>query len=329
MIDTSRYGNSTIKAFCEDVSARSEDVSRYSQRTQAILNFMVEHREPQMACFLALELKQPRKSVHQTLTRLAKKGIVVKTEQGFSLSKDVFVQILAKRLPSRRGRVGGVRDLLRVHDVCLVGWVDRLFDRLVDVGTLQSFELKNVGVCYRGRSPVFDGNVSLYRNGSVVFKRGCAPVPLGNVSLMSEDLGRTVDYLTSGLGQCADVFLRQFELGLDLPCSSDLFDGVSRVEIYRKRRKARVHVEFSGLEDKWRVPLSGEDKERLKNIWLEKIDRSGDLLRDARLRVSGRSVPSRMDEFLSVLRSLWTEEEFNNTMIAKALEKLHEEYVPS
>ena len=326
MKDSSNYASSSIKPFCEDVSARSEDVSSYSVRTQQILNFMVEHTEPQQACFLAIQLNQPRKCVHQTLTRLIKKGIVVKTEQGFSLSKDVFAQIYAKSRPIRRGRVREFRDLLRVHCVSLVGRVDRLFGRLVDVGTLQGFELRNIGGCYRGRSLVLDGEVRLFPNDSVSFQRHCEPVPLRNLGLMGEDLDRTVGYLTGGLGHVDSVYARGFELGLDVPCSNGLFDGVSRVEIYRKRKKARIHVQFSGLGDRLKVPLSVEDEERLKDVWLGKLDRTGEVLRDARLTVSGRSVPSQMDQFLSVLRSLWTDEEFNKMVIERAFRKLHDEY---
>jgi hypothetical protein len=186
---------------------------------------------------------------------------------------------------------------------------------------LLPFELKNIGDCYRSRSLVLDGEVRLFPNGSVNFQRHCEPVPLRNLGLMGEDLDRTVGYLTSGLAHVESVYARSFELGLDVPCSNGLFDDVSRIEIYRKRKKARIHVQFSGLGDRFKVPLSVEDEERLKNEWLGKLDRTAEVLHDARLRVSGRSVPSRMDEFLAVLKNLWTEEQWNQMMIERIREK--------
>lgn len=274
-----------------------------------------------MACFLALQLKQPRKCVWQTLNRLAKKGIVIKNNQGFSLSKSVFTRIYAKSRPTRRGRVRAVGDLLRVHSVSLVGRCERLFSRLVETSTLQPFELKNIGECYRGRSRVLDGEVRLFPNDSVSFQRHCEPVPLRNLALMGEDLGSTVDYLTGGLGKVESVHARGFELGLDVPCSNGLFDDVSRVLIYHKGKNARIHIQFSDLGDRFKVPLTVQEEEQLRDMWLGKVDRAVDVLHDVRLRVSCQSVPTHTEEFLGVLKGLWTEAEWNQMLIERIDEK--------
>jgi len=132
--------------------------------------------------------------------------------------------------------------------------VPGLFDRLLECGTLVHADLKHVPY-YRGRSLVFDADLRLFPDGAY-YTRSSEPVLLRDVMLFYEDLRRSLAYHTRGLAEPCDVHMHDFELGVDAP---DLFyEDPSRIEIYPKRGRVRIHVQLS--EEKLQLPL-GPDQE--------------------------------------------------------------------
>jgi len=255
---------------------------------------------------MAERLKQPYNSVLHTLARLEKKGLVEKPVRGFyqldhkyfSNSAN-FTPYPSVYVPSSR-RVGVFdSNVLKVHRVGLGCTVDRLFPRLLETASLVPFDLKNLGTCYHGRSRRFDANISLFPNGSVYYQRSCAPIPLHSLPLLHEDLLDSVCFFTKGLGEPSSVVLHDFELGLDCPLPDgceDLFSDVSRVEIYRKKKKARVHVQFTKDIP---LPLSPQTERELVTEWLDKTDGLVRLLQTAQAKVSKKHLPNHLEKKIS------------------------------
>jgi hypothetical protein len=83
------------------------------------------------------------------------------------------------------------------------------------------------------------------------------------------------------------VVLKDFELGLDVPCDPELFDDVSRVEIYSPKRskgkKARVHMQFSNKDIS--LPFGLHVARDLAKEWVEKMDLTVRVILDAQLKV--------------------------------------------
>ena len=303
------------------------DFSRLSFRTLQILKFLADNPGMQNARFMSEKLKQPYRSVHLTLYRLIKKGIVSRPLRGFyELNHRYLMEHHSESHPIWRWASRGVCDLLRVHRVGISGVVPKLFDSLLETGTLVERDLKDVGSVYFGRSLVLDASMRLFSN-SAFYMRSCRPVPLRNVSLMYEDYVKSIEFFTRGLKVPESVRLHDFELGLDLPCNTDLFNNVSRIEIYSPKRskgkKARIHVMFT--KD---IPLPfGLNVERvLAKEWLEKVDSTVRVLLDAESKVrASYGFRNRKEEevgVLDIVRTYLSEEEF----VRMQLERLHEEY---
>ena len=277
---------SSIKGFCVDSNTSSVDFSSMSSRTLQILKFLSDYPGMQNARFMADLLEQPYKSLQKTLSRLAKKGLVLRPLKGFyELDHGYLMEHHSQSHPIWRWASRTVCDSLRVHRVGIRGVVPRLFVSLLETGGLVERDLKNVGSVYFGKSLAFNASMLLFEN-SCYYQRSCAPVPLRNVALMYEDVRESVECFTRGLAVPESVVLKDFELGLDVPCDPKLFDDVSRVEIYSPKRskgkKARVHLQFS--KD---IPLPfGLNVERdLAKEWVEKMDLTVRVILDAQLKV--------------------------------------------
>ena len=329
-------GNKAIKGFCVDNSHLSVDFGSISSRTRQILQYLMDNAGPQNCVFMARILNQPYNSVQKTLSRLVRKGLVKKCVRGFyELNHDVLSKI-DTFTPYALADVGVCegggkfdRNVLKVHRLGIGACVDRLFSRLLETSNLVPFDLKNIGVCYHARSRRFDANVNLYPSGRVYYQRSCAPIPLRSLPLLYEDLVDSVCFFTKGLGELSGVTLHDFELGLDLPLPDgceDLFSDVSRFEIYRKKKKARVHVQFS---KDLPLPLDSKAERDLAKEWLDKTDGLVRLLQSAQARVSKKHhLPNHLEEKIAemsqafnIIRHIISEEEFQRLQ----WEKLHEE----
>jgi hypothetical protein len=277
---------SCIKEFCVDSNTSSVDFSSMSSRTLRILKYLAENPGMQNARFMAIELKQPYNSLQKTLSRLAKRGIVSRPLKGFyELDHRYLMEHHSQTHPIWRWASRTVCDVLKVHRVGIRGVVPRLFVSLLETGGLVERDLRDVGSVYFGRSRLFDASMRLFEN-SCYYQRSCAPVPLRNVLLMYEDVWKSVEYFTCGLAVPESVVLKDFELGLDVPCDPKLFDDVSRVEIYSPKRskgkKARVHAQFSKDIS---LPFGLNVERDLAKEWVEKMDLTVQVLLDAESKV--------------------------------------------
>lgn len=224
---------------------------RPSPRTVRILQYLTSRNKLSKAQEIASFVKAPYNSVHRTLRRLVEKGPVKEPLKGFFELNHEDPILLSTY-------VGDV-SILGVHRLGLRAEVPGLFDRLLETGTLLHADLKHVPY-YRGRSLVFDADLRLFPDGAY-YTRSSEPVLLRDVMLFYADLRRSLAYYTRGLAEPCDVHMADFELGSE---ASDLFyEQPSRVILYRKRGKVRVHVQFSG--EKYPVPLGPDQVMELKH----------------------------------------------------------------
>jgi len=251
----------------------------FSKQTYKILQYLATHEGPQNAKILAVSLGIAYKTVHKTLTRLAKKGLVKKVSRGFfEFNHEKPVQTLPFLYPTRQSvdfETGNKHDLglfsssrLWVHRCGLFARVSDLWGKLKAAGIVFDSDfryLRNTGF-YRGRSLVYDAYVRLFSDGAY-YQRSCEPIPLESSFLLLEDLRRTLQYYTKGLADLNGVYLNDFEVGRDYAGLS-LPDGVSRVIFYPKRGKTRVHVQ---VKREFPLPLSPKEMEKMKEIFLDAI----------------------------------------------------------
>lgn len=258
---------------------------------------------------MADQLQQPYKSLQKTLSRLVKKGLVSQPCRGFyQLNYGTWV----KTHPTR-GLMGSWVDVLRLHRVGLWASVPSVRSKMAMVGNWSEVDLANGCRYYHGHGVVFSSAEVRLFSDSCYYQRACKPVPVRNVALLYEDLVKTVDWYTHGLACPESVLLRDFELGLDVPCDSSLFEYLSRVEIYPpKRGMARVHLMFSKRDIA--LPFGLGSERELAKEWVEKVDLSARVLRDAEARVRvAYNLPSKKAEerrVLDVIKMCISEEEF-------------------
>jgi hypothetical protein len=244
--------------------------------TQRIIKCLSDtYPDAQNAWEIADSLKAPYKSVYSTLTRLVNMNLVERVKgkpRGyFRLPDDVFLRTYANLRPVRLGGFRTMSDLL-VHRVGLWGECPGLFHALLELGELLPLDLKNVKGAYRGKSINYGASVKLLADGAY-FQRSCEPVPVSVLPFMAQDLVESVAFRTRGLKRPSSVQLHDCEVGNDYACDASFgSDGFQLLKVYfprKRKKKARVHLQFSGLD--LPVPLSVENSDSLSDWFNRKV----------------------------------------------------------
>lgn len=337
---------SSLKTFCADFKGRSADFydnngrSRpFSELTQRIIKCLSDtYPNEQNAWEIAVSLKAPYKSVYSTLTRLDKRKLVErlkgKPRGYFKLSDDVFLRTYANSHPVRQRGFLAISDLL-VHRVGLWGECPGLFASLLELGELLPLELRNVKNGYQGKSINYGACVKLLSDGAY-FLRACDPVPVSVLPFMAEDLVESVAFRTRGLKRPSSVVLHDCEVGNDYVCEPEFSsDGFQLLKVYfpskrkSKRKEARVHLQFSGLD--LPIPLGVEDSDSFSDLFNRKVGQTVRFLSSVLARRGVKDLPPSGSDVvlkqieasvLDVVRSYLSEDDF----VRMQLQKLHEDF---
>jgi len=233
-----------------------------SQRTIEILRFLASSKEPKGVREIADLVKGPYKSVHKTLRRLVKKGLVLEPSRGFyAFDHDrlcLFGTYTGDVSISKGGDRGGGRTPVQLHRVGLSAPDPRLWDQLLETGSLTYQEHGNLKI-WRGRSLVKEADLRVSRRGAYYTRHSEPEDPRALVWFM-EDFRKSLGHVTRGLATPEAFYLNDYELGLEIP---DLFTvPFSRIVIYPKRGRIRIHVQPRGL--KLKIPLGPEEVQSLE-----------------------------------------------------------------
>jgi len=218
----------------QKVVDRSVTISRgYSERTQKILQFLTSHPDENHTQIIADFVKAPRNSVFKTLQRLVKKGLVKRAHRGFWKINQHLLTTSEKC------------HFVGLHGVGLCFDVPRLGEKLFESGLLLPMELRSGGY-YRGRSRRFGADFRLFSN-SAYYQERCPVFPVSELMLRYDDALEGLHEFTRGLADVKGAWLNDFEIGLDVDHDLFWFDAlnISKIIIYQKHGKARVHVQFN------------------------------------------------------------------------------------
>jgi hypothetical protein len=144
---------------------------------------------------------------------------------------------------------------------------------------------------------------------SVYFQRACAPVPVSVLPFLAQDLVESVAFRTRGLKRPSSVQLRDCEIGNDYACDPEFgSDGFQLLKVYfpsKLKKKARVHLQFSGLD--LPVPLSVEGSDLLSDLVNRKVGQTVRFLSSVLARRGINALPG-----TRVLRTNWRREIFQS-----------------
>lgn len=323
MTDSRKIDSSRLKRLCVDSADGSVDFTRFSQLTWDTLAFMLNHPEPQSPQNIAQNVKAPSNTVQKTLTRLYKMNMVKKFCRGFyEVNHDFFINMGNFSTYTKMGGGWGV------HCVLLSGGCDGLFSKLLEWGTLVPYDLRNIGTVYKGSSLVYDGMLRLFP-GSAHYQRACVPVAFESLGLMYEDFVKSLAFLSGGLAVLDDVRVKTFELGVDhFPCGDLFGHGLRRIEFYREKRRegeCRIHGLYN-VDESFPAVL-GKERE-FRDLWAGDMVKAVGVVEKA-VETFASKVRDDDASFVQVIRSLWSDKEWNQMMIERVSQKLRDEYVPS
>lgn len=251
----------------------------FSERTIRILQFLASKDELQRTQEIADSVGISPKTAHKYLRRLVKKGLVLEPLRGlFRFNHDhmaLFIPYGREVSISRCYRVSP----LGVHRVGLKAETPGIFDRMLESGSLHVVDLAHVKQ-YMGRSLVFDADLRISPD-SAYYLRACEPVLPRTLPLMLEDLRKSLAYHTRDLVDVKRAYVGDLELGVDGP--DFFYEQPSRIIIYPKRGRVRIHVEHKDLD---LSPLPGPQEETyLRHMYRRDLEDSIVTLTEAWLSI--------------------------------------------
>jgi len=270
-------GLKTLKTFAQQyirplekessqMSDRSVDVRAFSERTIAILQVLASTNQPLKAKKIASFVKAPYKSVHKTLRRLLKKGLVNEDRKCFFTSNHHGPMLFSDLL--------GDVSMLELHRIGLKANILDLDRHVVAAGRCMPWEWKK-GIGSRPKSLVKKADMRLMKD-SAYYQEGCEPFPIRNLMHRYRDFMDSLDYYTKELADVQSVYLNDYESGRDIPFDMFFWDmlGVSRIEIYRlkgrNKGKLRIHVQCSKRHH--RLPPDDDTELRIETDFITMLD---------------------------------------------------------